>query len=327
MTCDHAANVDCQAQPQTEDEEDDEENEVSPRPALPCPNPPCSVVDLVANKPKKPKPAGTTKAPLTSTVPDSPRSSSYPLPPIPTVGTAPPRPRRPPTQAPTYRPWSPPVTPKDDSPLPDVDNSLDHAHPRYTPSDTLRQNTRRVEVVQEGMNAEKVVIILLVIILLVVFCVLAWCFRVKIREFSEPYIDNWQQKARKPSSVGLLHAYKLNKIPWPQKQESSPAAPAAPAPPPQDYRTAAGLLQSPQAAPPPTPPRDYSSPLAIPNSVSRTTITLPYSGAPGLQPYTRPSPRGQDPTYSEIPAHTQQKKPEAPPRRRRPSVTENTSEV
>ena len=50
-------------------------------------------------------------------------------------------------------------------------------------------------------------------------------------------------KAAPDLQVGLLHAYKLNKIPWPQKQESSPAAPAAPAPPPKDYRTAAGLLQ------------------------------------------------------------------------------------
>ena len=32
--------------------------------------------------------------------------------------------------------------------------------------------------------------------------------------------------------VGLLAAYKLNKIPWPQKAEVA----TAPAPPPKDYR-------------------------------------------------------------------------------------------
>ena len=34
------------------------------------------------------------------------------------------------------------------------------------------------------------------------------------------------------SKVGLLAAYKLNKIPWPQKADVAPA----PAPPPKDYR-------------------------------------------------------------------------------------------
>ena len=34
------------------------------------------------------------------------------------------------------------------------------------------------------------------------------------------------------SKVGLLAAYKLNKIPWPQKAEVA----TAPAPPPKDYR-------------------------------------------------------------------------------------------
>ena len=75
-------------------------------------------------------------------------------------------------------------------------------------------------------------IILLVLALITVLLILAWCFRTKIRsqqmkmisvfflfatfyggeylslllplllrEFSEPYIDTWQQKARKPSTV------------------------------------------------------------------------------------------------------------------------------
>jgi len=205
---------------------------------------------------------------------------------------------------------------------------LDHNHWQYTPSDTLRRhNTRRerVELEENGMNGEKVAIILLVLALLLVLTVLAWCFRTKIREFSEPYIDTWQQKARKPSTVGLLAAYKLNKIPWPQKADVAPA----PAPPPKDYRASAvaSLSVAGSAVPPPTPPRDYAS-----SGVTRTTISLPYSGAPGLQPYTL-APQGravhqEEATYCEIPAHTQTK-PEAPPRRKRSgSVSvENTSEV
>jgi len=218
------------------------------------------------------------------------------------------------------------VTAKDETPLEEVDNNLDHNHWQYQSSDTLRrQNTRRERVEEGGMNGEKVAIILLVLALLLVLFVLAWCFRTKIREFSEPYIDTWQQKARKPSTVGLLAAYKLNKIPWPQKAEVA----TAPAPPPKDYRgSAVASLSVPgPAVPPPTPPRDYAS-----SGVTRTTISLPYSGAPGLQPYTL-APQGravhqEEATYCEIPAHTQMK-PEAPPRRKRSgSVSvENTSEV
>ena len=140
------------------------------------------------------------------------------------------------------------------------------------------------------------------------------------------------------TQVGLLAAYKLNKIPWPQKAEAT-----APAPPPKDYRSGAGrlagagysagagTLYSPGGGftgspAPPTPPRDYTAAPAV----SRTTISLPYSGAPGLQPYTPGAPGvqpytpgapgvqpytlssrpraaipGEEATYCEIPAHTQ----------------------
>jgi len=312
MTCDHAANVDCQAQPKpevdadNEEEEEIEEDEEEDSSPVPVPLPVPTIVTL---------------APAKSTVRTVTTSRT-----VPTVPTAPARPK--PTRRPTYRPRPTPVTAKDETPLEEVDNNLDHNHWQYTPSDTLRRhNTRRerVELEENGMNGEKVAIILLVLALLLVLTVLAWCFRTKIREFSEPYIDTWQQKARKPSTVGLLAAYKLNKIPWPQKADVAPA----PAPPPKDYRASAvaSLSVAGSAVPPPTPPRDYAS-----SGVTRTTISLPYSGAPGLQPYTL-APQGravhqEEATYCEIPAHTQTK-PEAPPRRKRSgSVSvENTSEV
>ena len=47
-------------------------------------------------------------------------------------------------------------------------------------------------------------------------------------------INDFQPRAFTLSvkKVGLLAAYKLNKIPWPQKAEVA----TAPAPPPKDYR-------------------------------------------------------------------------------------------
>lgn len=320
MTCDHATNVDCQVQapPPDQEEEKDEKKEEKEQDII--------EVNDVDQDDLKPLPLPVP------TVPARPSTTSTT--------------RKAVTRYTTERFQPLPVTPKDESPLPDVDtNHISHIqHPAYTPSDTLRRhNTRKLEkeeeLIEDGMNAEKVVIIFLVLALLLVLFVLAWCFRTKIREFSEPYYDAWQQKARKPSTVGLLHAYKLNKIPWPQKNEPN----TAPPPPPKDYRFNRSISQiQTRPVPPATPPRDYtlsSHTPSPPNTVTKTTITLPYSGTPGLQPYSPPanSPRPpyvqvNDPTYCEIQPPKSVQKPEAPPRRKRSvgvseKMTESVSEV
>merc|ERR1719234_386647 len=124
MTCDHAANVDCQAQPKpdNEEEEEDEEEEEEDSSPVPVPLPVPTIVTLA--------PAKSTVRTVTTTTERT----------VPTVPTAPARPK--PTRRPTYRPRPTPVTAKDDTPLEEVDNNLDNNHWQYQSSDTLRrQNT------------------------------------------------------------------------------------------------------------------------------------------------------------------------------------------
>ena len=55
-----------------------------------------------------------------------------------------------------------------------------------------------------------------------------------LRKVEKNMINDYQPRTITLSlkKVGLLAAYKLNKIPWPQKAEVA----TAPAPPPKDYR-------------------------------------------------------------------------------------------
>ena len=96
-----------------------------------------------------------------------------------------------------------------------------------------------------GMGSEKVAIIVLVIILLVVILVFMWCFRAKIKDCTEVYLDRLAaDRMRKPSTVSLLKAYQLNKIKFPsygKEEEShcraamSPTQQSLPNLPPKDY--------------------------------------------------------------------------------------------
>ena len=95
------------------------------------------------------------------------------------------------------------------------------------------------------MGSEKVAIIVLVIILLVVILVFMWCFRAKIEDCTEVYLDRLAaDRMRKPSTVSLLKAYQLNKIKFPsygKEEEShcraamSPTQQSLPNLPPKDY--------------------------------------------------------------------------------------------
>lgn len=106
------------------------------------------------------------------------------------------------------------------------------------------------------MEGEKVAIIILVLILLVVILVFMWCFRSRIRDLTETYLDKISaDRIRKPSTVSLLKAYQLNKIKFPSysgKMEDSRVHPTTTSTPP-----TAQLQQQPQL--PKLPPKDYSS--------------------------------------------------------------------
>ena len=91
------------------------------------------------------------------------------------------------------------------------------------------------------MGSESVAIIVLVVILLVVILVFMWCFRDKIKDYTETYLDKiTSDRIRKPSTVSLLKAYQLNKIKFPAyggKAEDSAPQPSLPSLPPKDYST------------------------------------------------------------------------------------------
>ena len=105
-----------------------------------------------------------------------------------------------------------------------------------------KTNSRQpVEVPQSGMASEKIAIIVLVMILLVVILVFMWCFRAKIKDYTDVYLDKIaSDRIRKPSTVSLLKAYQLNKIKFPAyggKAEDSAPQPSLPSLPPKDYST------------------------------------------------------------------------------------------
>ena len=105
---------------------------------------------------------------------------------------------------------------------------------------------------EPGMGSEKVAIIILVIILLVVILVFMWCFRAKIKDCTQVYLDRIAaDRMRKPSTVSLLKAYQLNKIKFPSygKEGDSQRRPS----------TAMSGVSRPQQSLPNLPPKDYSN--------------------------------------------------------------------
>ena len=129
-----------------------------------------------------------------------------------------------------------------------VYNDLDH-HGRdhryeFSKTNTESSNTNQIQEGEEAMGSESVAIIVLVVILLVVILVFMWCFRDKIKDYTETYLDKiTSDRIRKPSTVSLLKAYQLNKIKFPSysgpKPEEARQRPPAPLPslPPKDYST------------------------------------------------------------------------------------------
>ena len=135
----------------------------------------------------------------------------------------------------------------------DVSNNLDHQERdhSYQFSKITTESSDISQTLEEGMGGETVAIIILVFILLVVILVFIWCFRSRIRDFTETYLDKISaDRIRKPSTVSLLKAYQLNKIKFPSysgKMEDSRVHPA----------TAPTAPQQPPL--PKLPPKDYSS--------------------------------------------------------------------
>ena len=187
----------------------------------------------------------------------------------------------------------------------DVNNNLDHHSEDHSyqfsksmESSDVNQNVEEEEV----MAGEKVAIIILVLILLVVILVFMWCFRSRIRDLTETYLDKLStDRIRKPSTVSLLKAYQLNKIKFPSysgKMEDSRVHPTT--------TTTPG--QAPQQPPlPKLPPKDYSSrdlpplplneraPIAPPRrkkSFSEGSFSENLYESPNLAQNSSPSPNG-----------------------------------
>ena len=110
-----------------------------------------------------------------------------------------------------------------------------------------------LDISEPGMGSEKVAIIVLVIILLVVILVFMWCFRAKIKDCTDVYLERLAaDRIRKPSTVSLLKAYQLNKIKFPSygKEEESRCRPSTGAMSP---------VSATQKSLPNLPPKDYSN--------------------------------------------------------------------
>ena len=188
----------------------------------------------------------------------------------------------------------------------DVNNNLDH-HGRdhsYQFSKSMEsQDINKSTEEEEGLEGEKVAIIILVLILLVVILIFMWCFRSRIRDLTETYLDKIAaDRIRKPSTVSLLKAYQLNKIKFPSysgKMEDSRVHPTTTTTP------TAQLQQQPPL--PKLPPKDYSSrdlpplplneraPIAPPRrkkSFSEGSFSENLYESPNLTQSSSPSPNG-----------------------------------
>lgn len=180
-----------------------------------------------------------------------------------------------------------------------------------TIENNYNDNHRPYHVQEDGMSAEKVVIIVLILLLLLILLICGWCFRSRLRVMAEPYWDNWTvKKMRKPSTAGLLQAYKKNKIHWPSLGPTK-EEPNVPTVPPKDYSTAPPL----PSAPPKT--LVYN----VPQSVAPPQKPVSFRPAPPNIPLPK-IPYEREDTYSEI---TINSVPQPPPRNRRRSISENQS--
>ena len=190
----------------------------------------------------------------------------------------------------------------------DVNNNLDHHGRDHSYQFSKSMETQDInknieEEEEEGMEGEKVAIIILVLILLVVILVFMWCFRSRIRDLTETYLDKIAaDRIRKPSTVSLLKAYQLNKIKFPSysgKMEDSRVHPTTTTTP------TAQLQQQPPL--PKLPPKDYSSrdlpplplneraPIAPPRrkkSFSEGSFSENLYESPNLTQSSSPSPNG-----------------------------------
>lgn len=122
---------------------------------------------------------------------------------------------------------------------------------------------------ESGMGSEKVAIIVLVIVLLVVILVFMWCFRTKIKDCTEVYLDRIAaDRMRKPSTVSLLKAYQLNKIKFPSYGKEGESR----------CRGSTATTTPTQQSVPNLPPKDYSN---------RDLPPLPQSQRPPIAPPRR----------------------------------------
>ena len=94
----------------------------------------------------------------------------------------------------------------------DVDNSLHDGD-----SSDVGNNYRVIvdHHQDDGLSSEKIAIIVLVLLLLAVCLLLSWCFRNRIKEITEPYLESFRgDKLKTPSALGLMKPYSINKFPW-----------------------------------------------------------------------------------------------------------------
>ena len=114
--------------------------------------------------------------------------------------------------------------------LEDIENSV--GGESFEPTFQVRDGVP----VSESMSSEKIAIIVLVFILLAVCLAISFCFRERIKEVAQPYLDHLARdklKPGSPSTLGLPRPYSFTKPSWPsatnktaQMRYTAPSAPS-----------------------------------------------------------------------------------------------------
>ena len=123
--------------------------------------------------------------------------------------------------------------------LEDVDNSV--GGESFQPTVQVRDGVP----LSDSMSSEKIAIIVLVFILLAVCLAISFCFRERIKEVAQPYLDQLggdklsSRRSPTTSTLGLLRPYTFTKYGWPSntnktaemRQSTSPSPSSSPSAP------------------------------------------------------------------------------------------------
>ena len=179
-------------------------------------------------------------------------------------------------------------------------HTTDHGEviPYVDSHDTIVRVSDQFEHDDEGLSSEKVAIIVLVILLLAVCLLLSWCFRDRIKNMAEPYLDNFKPdtKLKAPAPFGVFKPSNLPRFPWSDVGAKNV-----------NVSTISNAVTIPKAQ-----IRHHSN-RELP-AIPKTTITISSS----------PSVSSSDPSWT---SSTLSEAPIPPPRNRRKSISSNVSVI